>query len=30
MTAKDSEGNKGEVTDTTKVMIYCQIYKRVY
>ena len=29
MTAKDNEGNKGEVTDTTKVTIYCQIYKRV-
>ena len=26
MTAKDNEGNKGEVTDTTKVTIYCQIY----
>ena len=29
MTAKDNEGNKGKVTDTTKVTIYCQIYKRV-
>ena len=29
MTAKDNEGNKSEVTDTTKVTIYCQIYKRV-
>ena len=29
MTAKDNEGNKGEITDTTKVTIYCQIYKRV-
>ena len=26
---KDNEGNKGEVTDTTKVTIYCQIYKHV-
>ena len=29
MTAKDNEGNKGEITDTTKVTIYCQIYKHV-
>ena len=29
MTAKDNEGNKGEVTDTTKVTIYCRNYKRV-
>ena len=29
VTAKDNEGNKGEITDTTKVTIYCQIYKRV-
>ena len=30
MTAKDNEGNKAKITDTTKVTIYCQIYKRVY
>ena len=29
MTTKDIEGNKGEVTDTTKVTFYCRIYKRV-
>ena len=29
MTAKDNEGNKGEVTDTTKATIYCRDYKRV-
>ena len=29
MTAKYNEGNKGKITDTTKVTIYCQIYKRV-
>ena len=29
MTAKDNEGNKGEITDTTKVTIYCRNYKRV-
>ena len=29
MTAKDNEGNKGKVTDTTKVTIYCRNYKRV-
>ena len=29
MATKDNEGNKGEVTDITKVTIYCQIYKRV-
>ena len=29
MTAKDNEGNKGEITDTTKMMIYCQNYKHV-
>ena len=30
MTAKDNEGNKGEVTNITKVPIYSEIYKRVY
>ena len=29
VTAKDNEGNKGKVTDTTKVTIYCRNYKRV-
>ena len=29
MTAKDNEGNKSEVTNTTKVTIYCRNYKRV-
>ena len=29
MTAKDNEGNEGEITDTTKVTIYCRNYKRV-
>ena len=29
VTAKDNEGNKGEVTNITKVTIYGQIYKRV-
>ena len=29
VTAKDNEGSKGEVTNITKVTIYCQIYKRV-
>ena len=29
VTAKDNEGNKGEITDTTKVTIYCRNYKRV-
>ena len=29
MTAKYNEGNKGEITDTTKVTIYCRNYKRV-
>ena len=29
MTAKDNGGNKGEVTNITKVTIYCHIYKRV-
>ena len=28
VTVKDNEGNKGKVTDTTKVTIYCQIYRR--
>ena len=28
MTAKDQEGNKGEITDTIKVTIYCRNYKR--
>ncbi len=27
--AKDNEGNKGEVTNTKKVTIYCRNYKRV-
>ena len=27
--AKDNEGNKSEITDTTKVTIYCRNYKRV-
>ena len=29
MTTKDNEGNKGEIKDTAKVTIYCQIYRRV-
>ena len=29
VTAKDNERNKGKVTDTTKVTIYWQIYRRV-
>ena len=29
MTAKDNEGNKGEVTNITKMTIYCRVYKRV-
>ena len=29
MTAKDNEGNKGEVTNITKITIYCRVYKRV-
>ena len=29
MIAKDNEGNKGDVTNTTKVTIYCRNYKRV-
>ena len=29
MTAKDNEGNKGEVTNITKIKIYCRVYKRV-
>ena len=29
MTAKDNEENKGEVTNITKMTIYCRIYKRV-
>ena len=29
MTAKDKEGNKGEVTYITKVTIYCRVYKGV-
>ena len=29
MTAKDNEGNKGEVTNLIKVTIYCRVYKRV-
>ena len=27
MTAKDNEGNKGEVTNITKMTIYCRVYK---
>ena len=27
MTAKDNEGNKGEVTNITKMTIYCHVYK---
>ena len=26
-TAKDNEGNKGEVTNITKMTIYCHVYK---
>ena len=29
MTAKDNEGNKGEVTNITKMSIYCRVYKRM-
>ena len=29
MTTKDNEGNKGEVTNITKMTIYCRVYKRV-
>ena len=29
MTVKDNEGNKGEVTNITKVTIYCRVYKGV-
>ena len=29
MTAKDNEGNKGEVANITKMTIYCRVYKRV-
>ena len=29
MTAKDNEGNKGGVTNITKMTIYCRNYKRV-
>ena len=29
MTAKNNEGNKGEVTNITKMTIYCHVYKRV-
>ena len=28
MTAKDNEGNKGKVTNVTKITIYCRVYKR--
>ena len=28
MTAKYNEGNKGEVTNITKMTIYCRAYKR--
>ena len=28
MTAKDNEGNKGEVTNITNMTIYCCVYKR--
>ena len=29
MIPKENEGNKGEVTNMTKVTIYCRNYKRV-
>ena len=29
MTTKDNEGNKGEVTNITKMIIYCRAYKRM-
>ena len=27
MTAKDNDGNKGEVTNIRKITIYCRVYK---
>ena len=29
MTAKDNEGNRSEVTNITKMIIYCHVYKHV-